>query len=242
VIRFLRHLWVLFVALPVFAQLTPGACGAYSSCANATTCDLVLPPFTNGNLLVAFGGGSDSTLTGTMIIDEPGWTGILNTGSTGGVDRLALVAVKIAAGDTGSQTMTLSSGAAATNDWRGRICVLPSASATPDATSVAGPNTNGTATPDFNAITTTTNNALVCAMDFANNGTSSGPLVAPSGYSDWFEEVGTLSMGVWCKTVASPGSEDPGTASGFNAANAHAGGTVAFRYQAQTGAKARRRH
>lgn len=238
----IKWLALLLLPFPALAQLTMGACGSYSSCSNATTCELTLPAFSNGNLLVAFGGGNDSVLTGTMIIDEPGWNGVLTTGSTAGVDRLALVSVKIAAGDTGSQTMTISSGAAATNDWRGQICVLASASATPDATGVAGPNTNGTATPDLNAIVTTTNNALVCAFDFANNGTPSGAVTGPSGYSEWFQQTASLSMAVFCKNIPTPASEDPGAMAGFAAGNAHAGGTVAFRFAAQTGAKARRRH
>jgi hypothetical protein len=213
------------------AQVVPGTCLVSATCINAASCELTAPTHSDGDLLVAFAVANDSTFTGTLRINEAGWTTRAFRNATGGADRSILVSTKFASSEAGTYTLDTVEGAAATVEWKAFICPFANVHADVlDAATVYASDVTDNDAIDPAAITTATANALVVtALGAGNSGGSD--LTHPSGHTELLDEIGggTIWVAGSYLNVVSPGSSDPAAWSGMTATADSSVATLAFK-------------
>lgn len=217
--------------------------GAALTTGTATSIELPLPTNAAGDLLMAFGmAGVDAGTEGpTLDINETGYGNQYVHDKTGGTDSTGIVESKFSTGgETTALTLQITPGTAL--DLKGQVFAVSGVHADVwDATPVAGTgiqnnvgNGDGAGTYKTPAITTATANAVVLSFIHKEGGGASSGVTPPSGYTVLIDPVAQNGVnpifGVAYKLVASPGTETPGSWSGWGGSTADLSGfTVALK-------------
>ena len=194
------------------------AVGADSRTAG-TTLELAAPAgIQDGDLLVAIGMAADDV---AIEIDEVGFNEELNITNVTASDSALVVATKIASSESGTYTLKVEG--ATSETLMGFVLLYRGVDQTTpqDQTPTSVIDATNSDTHDPAAITTQTDGAVVISIAVATqNSIGEGGSTPPSGYVLRGEDARTTGFQEWIgaadKTVATAGSENPGTWSGLS--------------------------
>lgn len=179
----------------------------------------------DGDLLIICGFADDNQ---SLTLNEGGWTEETEVQDAAGGDKVIAVYTRIASSESGTYTLDVGGGAGVR--MIGFMVAYQDVDQTTpmDAAVTTNSGTTNSDTHDPSAITTVTDNAIVCSYVGAVQ-TTAGDRTPPSGYTERVDSGATDWVGFAEIDVATAGVEDPGTWSGLTSGADSASITLAIR-------------